>query len=80
MIEKATNNTRTYCLRMVNIDLPDCFYALSFTFWENMQGLVENGARCEIQLSCCASNFTVNFSTIIVERAGEPVSGFNLNP
>jgi hypothetical protein len=30
-------------------------------------------------LSCCASNLTVNFSTIIVGRAGEPVSVFNLD-
>ena len=30
-------------------------------------------------ISCCASNLTVNFSTIIVGRAGEPVSVFNLD-
>jgi hypothetical protein len=29
-------------------------------------------------LSCCAFNYTVNFYTIIVGRAGEPVSVFNL--
>ena len=28
-------------------------------------------------ISCCASNLTVNFSTILVGRAGEPVSVFN---
>jgi len=31
------------------------------------------------EISCCASNLTVNFSTIIVGRAGEPVSVFNLD-
>ena len=30
-------------------------------------------------ISCCASNLTVNFSTILVGRAGEPVSAFNLD-
>ena len=30
-------------------------------------------------ISCCASNLTVNFSTIIVGRAAEPVSLFNLD-
>ena len=30
-------------------------------------------------ISCCASNLTVNFSTILVGRAGEPVSVFNLD-
>ena len=28
-------------------------------------------------ISCCASNLTVNFSTVIVGRAGESVSVFN---
>jgi len=28
-------------------------------------------------ISCCASHLTVNFSTIIVGRAGEPLSVFN---
>jgi hypothetical protein len=31
------------------------------------------------EVSCCASNLTVNFSTILVGRAGEPVSVFNLD-
>jgi hypothetical protein len=30
-------------------------------------------------ISCCPSNLTVNFSTIIVGRAGEPLSVFNLD-
>ena len=30
-------------------------------------------------VSCCASNLTVNFSIILVGRAGEPVSVFNLD-
>jgi hypothetical protein len=30
-------------------------------------------------ISCCASNLTVNFYTILVGRAGEPVSVFNLD-
>ena len=30
-------------------------------------------------VSRCASNLTVNFSTILVGRAGEPVSVFNLD-
>jgi hypothetical protein len=30
-------------------------------------------------ISCCASNLTATFSTIIVGRAGEPVSVFNLD-
>jgi len=30
-------------------------------------------------ISCCASHLTVNFSTIIVGRAGEPVSVFTLD-
>ena len=30
-------------------------------------------------ISCCPSHLTVNFSTIIVGRAGEPVSVFNLD-
>jgi hypothetical protein len=30
-------------------------------------------------VSCCASNLTVNFSTIIVGQAGEPVSVLNLD-
>ena len=30
-------------------------------------------------ISCCASNLTVNFSNILVGRAGEPVSVFNLD-
>ena len=33
---------------MVNIDLPDCLYALFFTFWDQMQGLVENGAISQL--------------------------------
>jgi len=38
-----------------------------------------NGRGGSIRLSCCASNLRVNFSTILVERAGEPVSLFNLD-
>ncbi|AFZ08561.1 hypothetical protein Osc7112_4238 [Oscillatoria nigro-viridis PCC 7112] len=30
-------------------------------------------------LSCCASNLTVNLFAIIVGRAGQPVSVFNLD-
>ncbi|MEG4631590.1 hypothetical protein QUB56_18655 [Microcoleus sp. AR_TQ3_B6] len=33
----------------------------------------------DLILSCCASNLTVNFSTIIVRRAREPVSVLNLD-
>ncbi len=36
-----------------------------------------NGGKTVV--SCCASNLTVNFYTILVERAGEPVSLFNLD-
>jgi len=32
-----------------------------------------------VAISCCASNLTVNFYTIIVGRAGEAVSVFNLD-
>ncbi len=34
---------------------------------------------CFYRISCCASNLRVNFSTILVGRAGEPVSVFNLD-
>jgi hypothetical protein len=30
-------------------------------------------------ISCCASNLTVNFSTLLVGGAGEPVCVFNLD-
>ena len=37
----------------------------------------ERSNKCD--LSCCASNSTINFYTILVGSAGEPVSAFNLD-
>ncbi len=36
-------------------------------------------ATTPLFVSCCASNLTVNFYTILVGRAGEPVSLLNLD-
>jgi hypothetical protein len=36
-------------------------------------------ATTPLFVGCCASNLTVNFYTILVGRAGEPVSVFNLD-
>src|SRR6476620_4211096 len=41
---------------MVNINLLHCLYVLFFTFWHQMQGLIENGARSQLERKDGASN------------------------